>query len=248
MRFPIPILILYLIAFGSNAFAIPLTDASGKNRHNLSSTSNNAVKAQSETRICVFCHTPHGASAESALWNRKDPIGSFSLYSSATLDIDTVSDYGSATEYPNGASRMCLSCHDGVSAIGEFLNNPTVTMTVADLGGRSSQIFLDASHPISFTYSDAVKSAINAAEGVLDDENYRLPGTVPLDSSSRMQCTTCHDPHEDTNNGTDYLLPFWRNYSGTEATDYDTTCGDCHFGSDWGNGWDSGPTLPHTLP
>lgn len=256
------IFFLFFLFIGSSSFAIPLTDPSRLNKHNLSSTSLNAVKAtvlSGETRICVFCHTPHGASADSALWNRKAPLGSFSLYNSLTLNIDDVgvlvdNSLYNTTDYPNGASRMCLSCHDGVSAIGEVLSEITpIEMTISTLDLRPSKINLVSSHPISFVYNDTVKDAINAAEGALFDGNYTLPDTsiVTLDGSSRMQCTTCHDPHDDTRVGT-YDLPFWRYTTGTTAidavNDYDVTCGTCHKGADWGNSWGGGPTPPHSLP
>jgi hypothetical protein len=265
MRLIIFTTILILFFACSSSIAKPLTNIT--NKHNLSSTSSNTVRASTDTRICVFCHTPHGASAQSALWNRKNPTTvSFNLYNdiAGTLNIDDpaivpLSQYDkNLSTYPNGATRMCLSCHDGVSAVGEVLTGlenftSKIAMTYNTLGdapGSAGVVSLDTSHPVSFIYSTAVKSAINSAEGVLDDVNYKLPTVVPLDSFERMQCTTCHDPHEDTRTLGGYSLPFWRNYSGNDVTDYDNTCKDCHLGgTEWGGTWgpSPAPTSPKTL-
>ncbi len=248
----IGLLSVVLCGLSSLALAGNLTDPS--NAHNLSSTATNAVRATTETRICVFCHTPHGAVAQTSLWNRNDPdsMGSFPLYSSATLNIDDPGIVGlsgyNTTDYPNGASRMCLSCHDGVTAIGEIVNGSTISMTHATLNDfGSGTIDLATSHPISFVYNAAVRDAINVAEG---GSNYQLSANtkVTTDSADRMQCTTCHDPHYDTKNSGVYDLPFWSNYTGNELADYDNACQACHLGADWGGSWGGTPQLPHLLP
>ena len=249
------VLLISLIVSGQ-AFAIPLTAAG--NRHNLSQGSG-GVMANSETRICVFCHTPHGASAQSALWNRKDPTESaFPLYSSATLEIQNIpaAEYTNVdqTKYPNGASRMCLSCHDGVSSIGAVISESAkIIMNYDTLGaydsamGVTKSVDLSTSHPVSFKYSTVgntvVVDAINAAEISSGNNAVYQPSSnslVSLDSQLRMQCTTCHDPHNDTNNETTYTLPFWANKVSDEASDYDNTCNACHVSGDW-NSWGTPP-------
>jgi len=259
MRLVILILTMTTLCISSLSIAVPLTNST--NKHNLSSLSGNNVRATTDTRICVFCHTPHNASAQSALWNRKNPATTiFPLYNdiAGTLNIDDPAivplsqyDNSNPATYPNGATRLCLSCHDGVSAVGEVLNGlelftSKIAMSYETLNaaGGSGVVTLDTSHPVSFVYNGAVKSAINAAEGVADNINYQLPTIVPLDGQERMQCTTCHDPHEDTRSA-GYTLPFWRNYSGNDITDYDGTCQDCHLGSDWGGSWGGTPALIH---
>ncbi|WP_083928808.1 cytochrome c3 family protein [Geopsychrobacter electrodiphilus] len=247
-------LLFSLILYGQ-ALAIPLT-APG-NRHNLSKGSG-GVMATTETRICVFCHTPHGASPQSPLWNRQDPAQTnFPLYASPTLEIQNIpaAGYSAAdqTKYPNGASRMCLSCHDGVSSVGAVISQTSkIIMNYDTLGAydtatsSKTTIDLSKSHPISFVYSAAVKDAINVAEALPSHglATYKLPlagSKTTLDGNERMQCTTCHDPHNDTNNGTTYTLPFWaNNVTGVEATDYDNTCNECHVSGDW-NSWATPP-------
>jgi len=40
-------------------------------KHNLSASGPGELKALTETRICVFCHTPHNAQPATPLWNKK---------------------------------------------------------------------------------------------------------------------------------------------------------------------------------
>lgn len=81
--------------------------------------------------ICVFCHTPHGASTDAEtgtlLWNRvsSPPSGyTYKTYSSATMSPIVAPD--TADKRPTGISMMCMSCHDGVTsiAVNTLLNSP----------------------------------------------------------------------------------------------------------------------------
>ena len=206
--------------------------------HNLSSASTSTIHAPGggEDQVCKFCHTPHGGSAEGPLWNRINPLGpasdgTFPLYNGgadATLNLTTIADaqYNAAiaadpTKYPNGATRLCLSCHDGVTAVGEVIDGGVLASLTMSAYGT---IDLSTSHPVSFVYNAAVEAALPAGFN-----RPAVGSVVKLDDQERMQCTTCHDPHNDTNNGGTYTLPMWRLYTGTtEAADYDNTCLTCH--------------------
>jgi hypothetical protein len=144
--------------------------------------------------------------------------------------------------YPNGATRLCLSCHDGVTAIGILRDSTTIAM----VGGENfvpatAMIDLSTSHPVSFIYDTAVLADVIAARGA---NSYQLPDPgdaidTPLDGLSRMQCTTCHDPHEDASIENNLLPPFWR---ATGSTGYDDVCDACHIASPIG-----APPM-HSLP
>ena len=57
-------------------------------KHNLSITGPGEIKATSEERICVFCHTPHNANPQTPLWNEGFSSVTYdpnSLYSSSTM-------------------------------------------------------------------------------------------------------------------------------------------------------------------
>ncbi len=193
------------------------------NKHNFSSLNTNpnvTKKAVSETQICIFCHTPHNATGQRPLWNRLDTTRTFKLYSSQTLVIDNPgtrgkSNYGTL----NGSSRLCMSCHDGQTALGAVVSVPT---TIATVGGNIP-VFdrISSHHPVSFNYNASVVADIEALKGA-GQYIYPIAGTygVKLDYQGRVQCTSCHDPHQDKSN--DGLIPF------SVGDTYDHVCGECH--------------------
>jgi len=135
--------------------------------------------------VCVFCHTPHNASPTRALWNHALPAVSYQLYSSPTLKAQL--------DQPTGSSRLCLSCHDGILAMGNLRVPPPGgqpglgPLTGSDLLGTD----LSDDHPISFAYDSLL--ALNS--GQLADP-LSLPPTVRLEDG-QLQCASCHDAHED---------------------------------------------------
>jgi predicted CXXCH cytochrome family protein len=160
-------------------------------KHNLSVTGTGTIKASGEQEICVFCHTPHHAAPMSPLWNRASSGSVYTPYNSSTI----VSSPGQ----PTGASMLCLSCHDGTIALGSVLSRSSdIVMDggVTTMPAGASRIGTDLSddHPISFDYT----SGLAAQRGELVDPG-TLTGPVKVDNNSQMQCTSCHDPHDDTN-------------------------------------------------
>jgi predicted CXXCH cytochrome family protein len=158
-------------------------------RHNLSISGPGLITASSESRICIFCHIPHQkGSAIRYLWNRSDPGNAYIPYFSSTLQADV--------RQPTGASRMCLSCHDGTIALGAIASSPTEIPfkggiryipqdSLSNLGTNLSD-----DHPISFIYDEMLS---------LQKRQLRLPSMLPpqvkLDEDNQLQCTACHDPH-----------------------------------------------------
>ena len=157
-------------------------------KHNLSVNGPGTVKAAADDRVCIFCHTAHTSSPIAPLWNRRNPGAVYTTYSSSTVV--------SLPGQPNGSSLICLSCHDGTIALGDVLVGGPITMAggVTSMPVGRSLIGTDLSddHPISFQYT----SALAATRGELADPA-SLTGAVKLDSSGQLQCTSCHDPHND---------------------------------------------------
>lgn len=154
--------------------------------HNLSVSGTGSVKATTQTEICIFCHTPHNARPDIPyLWNRQDPAMAYTPYASSTLKA--------SVGQPTGTSRLCLSCHDGTIAPGSVLSQATTMTFAASMTGRSSILGTNLAddHPISFGYS-AAASANSQLAGTAS-----LPSVVRLDSTGQMQCTSCHNPHND---------------------------------------------------
>ncbi len=108
-------------------------------KHNLSTSGTGSLKATTETQICVFCHTPHGATIDgkAPLWNRKLSTDTYTPYTSSSLDAKTIQV---TLEQPGGSSKLCLSCHDGTMAIGQ----------VNVLGGQGSAT-IQGTRPIAMT-------------------------------------------------------------------------------------------------
>jgi predicted CXXCH cytochrome family protein len=161
-------------------------------KHNLSVSGTGTVKAATEVQICVFCHAPHNAAPSSPLWNRRTPGSTYVPYTSSTAKA--------SAGQPTGGSLMCLSCHDGTIALGDLLSRQT---PVAMAGGATTMPSSSASllgtdlsddHPVSIAYS----STLAAMNGELANPA-TLTGRVRVDSSGQLQCTSCHDPHDDTN-------------------------------------------------
>jgi predicted CXXCH cytochrome family protein len=175
------VLALALAARGAAAATILHT------RHNLSATGPGTVKALTETRVCIFCHTPHNANPRTPLWNREVPARTYTLYENpATL---------SATpQQPLEPSRLCLGCHDGMIALGAVLQPPGgIAMGGAITPGSPAAVGaggdLSGDHPISIPYADAaaLDPAIRPAPG----------GDLELYGTGTVECTTCHDAHQD---------------------------------------------------
>ena len=86
----------------------------GQSKHNLSASGAGALLASKDaadrsTEICIFCHTPHTAK-KAGLWNRHDSTAAYTPYRSTTIKANI--------GQPTGASKLCLSCHDGTVALG----------------------------------------------------------------------------------------------------------------------------------
>jgi predicted CXXCH cytochrome family protein len=158
--------------------------------HNLSATGPGSVRAASERQVCKFCHTPHKAAPASALWNRRNQGVTYTPYSSSTAKAQL--------GQPSGSSLLCLSCHDGTVALGELLDRKALVSMDGDATtippGRSrTGTDLSHHHPISFVYDAKLASL----RGELADPS-SLPREIRLDSGSELQCTSCHDPHDNS--------------------------------------------------
>jgi predicted CXXCH cytochrome family protein len=135
--------------------------------------------------ICVFCHAPHNTSttvAGAPLWNHAVTAQTFTMYSSSTLNATMPAQ-------PAGVSKLCLSCHDGLTAIDSF---GTRTGTNFVTGSAALGTNLGNDHPIGFSY--------NAALIGLDPGLKTPPTTLPRYGASNdtLECATCHNVHSNT--------------------------------------------------
>jgi len=139
---------------------------------------------------CSDCHVVSAGdmtveASRGGIWSAKhtrDAVPTFKVYSSPSFDA-----LGTDIGQPDGASRLCLGCHDG---------------SYSGLRGRMSAFGfndLARSHPVSFTYNSAL--VLRAPRGTLNDPRSapsRLGGSIAadlLDERGKMQCTSCHNIH-----------------------------------------------------
>lgn len=201
----------FILAAGAGAQTVVGTS------HDLSST---GPGAQTNVgRVCVFCHTPHQAAAangQDPLWNNTlSATASYGVYGSSTLDA-TPTDVGGAVVGSASVTNLCLSCHDGTVSVASLYNPPneapindnnaniTITaggnVTAAGLitGNPNVGNDLTNDHPVNFTYD----AALATLDGELVTPNSATSvdagGNVPLFAGT-LQCASCHDPHDDTN-------------------------------------------------
>ena len=173
---------------------------------------------------CGNCHVPHkaldptdpNASWGVPLWSpaqTSDGLPVFDLYSSPSFDILST-DIGQ----PDGATKLCLGCHDGSYYVFGFIPDSEAIFETTDLA---------YTHPVSFTYDTALAGAV--PNGELRDPSVAtsgLGGTIQedlLDEMDKMQCSTCHDVH--TSGIGDYLL---RYDIGEDGHDDHLLCRVCH--------------------
>jgi predicted CXXCH cytochrome family protein len=147
-------------------------------------------------QTCKFCHTPHNAQASqlAPLWNHgTTPTAVYNLYgeggSSSTFNAS------STISQLTGASKACMSCHDGTVAMDTF---GTQTGT-HKMGGKSNLgTDLRNDHPVSFTY-DAALATTDGHLAVPVSASFVDAGRkVPL-FNSKLECASCHDVHDDSN-------------------------------------------------
>lgn len=192
--------------------------------HNMSLTTDlwNQYATDNVDEVCVFCHTPHGGNLTGPLWNRSLPgVASFTHYNSATLStylqgLQVSRDIGEE-------SLLCMSCHDGSVAITHLINDPNslngaaITVNgnpdrdIVEVFGAGARIGatnanttatgdLSDDHPISFSYP-AVQGQIiygpgGSRDGELNDVSTATTAGVRFfGSASRVECSSCHDPH-----------------------------------------------------
>lgn len=149
-------------------------------------------------QICVACHTPHNAITsvtDAPLWNHSTTAKTFALYTSPTLN--------STAGQPGGASKLCLSCHDGTVAVDSFGGAAGTSFMSGGSAVGIGTTGLADDHPISITYNTALATADG---GLRDPSTYSVTigsgtqtrtGTLAavMLYNNQLQCASCHDVH-----------------------------------------------------
>ena len=199
-----------------NTSVVSFAQMLNSSAHNLSIGAIAELKSPGGSGTCIFCHTTHAKGGPMGpKWKSKDQGKIYILYNSSTIDA--------VPGQPDGSSILCLSCHDGTTALGNISNtSPHLSFGKGGSpnlnGSYNLSTDLSDDHPISFIYS----SSIAAIDGQLKD-----PATImqPVSlENGKVQCTTCHDPH---NQMYEYFLVVPNRFS--------DLCLKCHDRNYWTN-------------
>ena len=155
-------------------------------KHDLSSESDEDVHSN-VNEICVFCHTPHSANQTIApLWNRSQSTSTFTPYTSSTLDVEVSA--------PTGSSLACLSCHDGSIALDQLANFSLSGPGTAYTAGTIT--FTSDTNRLTNEKLDADAPGYMGTS-LTDDHPVSLDEVELVGSGGTMECSTCHDAHDD---------------------------------------------------
>ena len=175
---------------------------------------------------CGVCHTVHGATDNTVpLWGHATTVATFTPYTSPTLDAQAPASI-------TGASRACLSCHDGTVAVNNFggmIQGGSVEMIdPAALIGTD----LSNDHPIGIIYD----AALAAKDGFLQNPESTLvtgpdfTGTKTISQEflrgGKLECVSCHDIHKErgaSKNSSIMLIMSGPSYAGSKL------CLTCHI-------------------
>lgn len=150
----------------------------------------NAYRNQYQ-QVCVYCHTPHGASSnvKAPLWNRTvNAASSYTTYASTSLSQQAVN--------PGDASLTCLSCHDGSLPVDSIINMPGSGQYNQAQAVTVSNTFLDA--------WDNVNSSLQMGFGPNCGNSPCYHSPLGTEGNTGEQTGTCMECH---NNGNDFGIP-----------------------------------------
>lgn len=159
-------------------------------KHDLSAgnSANSAYTGTTES-LCAYCHVPHGPSGTTSLWNRLSPSNTnYTMYNSQTL----TNAAKAAVIPPTSISVFCMSCHDGVTSLGNVRESVGNSKVINSSAPSNISNDLTNDHPIGFRYADAVTQ-----DGALKaTPDGAIAGKFYGPNFDQMECASCHSVHD----------------------------------------------------
>jgi predicted CXXCH cytochrome family protein len=125
--------------------------------------------------LCSPCHTPHITAAQAPLLVKR------------SARIEPQRPYQTKAGELNDASLVCLSCHDGTVARDVYAGTHAMSWSELSAMGLEPGKTRLTNHPVGVKYPEG-EAKYHSVAAVESSGRIRLPG-------GRIQCTTCHDPH-----------------------------------------------------
>ena len=203
------------------------------------------VKPSDQNSVCGTCHTPHHAdSTVVPLWAHATSIGPWTMYNNA--NVPTANLQATVDGQPAGPSKACLSCHDGTVAVNQYggavQGGAPITITNSAKLGTD----LTHTHPISLTFDNSIAGIGTGKDkwlfnpdtktvlqpdnqpGFVTDNDMTVNGFL-LGGKHRLECTSCHDVHNQVGTPFDITLnPKLVKITGTVAGKGSLLCRSCH--------------------
>lgn len=187
--------------------------------------------ADPQDRICIYCHHPHntvkaadiqGTFQYSPLWNRDIPASAtFTAYNNSAGTTNMMGDTSSAKHMMNGkpdvggVSLLCMSCHDGVTALNAYSSNNTFTGAGTTAIATGSTIVNTATntisgvasfgndlsnhHPIGMVWAEVLGNGTTTGDDEIAQTSATFAGTsITIGSvltGGVMECSSCLDVH-----------------------------------------------------
>lgn len=159
-----------LVAFAIAAFASTSLASIAGSAHDMRAAPYLGTKG-----ACQYCHAPH-------LWVDPTPLTIAPLWNRTVLDAGSITNR--AGDIVTEVTRACISCHDGVTQLGDMNNNPDLGLTAVVPATANVGTSLLNDHPVGVILVAGAEYQVPPAAFIMDE------GTVG--------CSTCHDVHNQT--------------------------------------------------
>jgi hypothetical protein len=128
-----------------SSLAVAAVSNVANTKHNFAIGGNSqAYQSTQISEVCVFCHTPHNSGNTRLLWNKaRNSAPNFRLYTSSGTLRSVTKNQSSLTA--NSPSLLCLSCHDGKTAMNVLHNSPVPGPSATGAGYGANTVYVQTS-------------------------------------------------------------------------------------------------------